>query len=81
MTSITQTIPNYVQGISEQPDELKAPGQLVNAVNVIPDITRGLMKRAGGKLLTGTNNPTTSDATNSGSWFSYYRSESERYIG
>ena len=42
MASITQTIPNYVGGISEQPDQLKFPGQVKDVVNAIPDVTRGL---------------------------------------
>ena len=29
MTSITQTINSYIGGISQQPDEKKVPGQLV----------------------------------------------------
>ena len=53
MPSITQTIPNYVSGISEQPDELKTPGQLTVAKNVLPDVTQGLLKRPGGKLIGG----------------------------
>ena len=44
MATITQTIPNYALGISEQPDEQKLPGQVRDAVNVVPDITDGLTK-------------------------------------
>ena len=51
MASITQTIPNYHGGISQQPDELKYPGQLVSAKNVLPDLVEGLMKRPGGRLI------------------------------
>ena len=36
MSTITQTIPSYKLGISEQPDEQKLPGQVRNAVNVVP---------------------------------------------
>ena len=49
MASITQTVPYYIQGISEQPDHLKKKGQVRDAINVIPDITDGLLKRPGGK--------------------------------
>ena len=77
MTTITQTVPNYIQGISEQPDELKAPGQLTEAKNVIPDITRGLIKRPGSKLVGALG----SSATTAGCWFSYYRDAGEQYIG
>ena len=34
MTAISQTIPSYTGGISEQPDHLKAPGTVNDAVNV-----------------------------------------------
>ena len=51
MASITQTIPQYNGGISQQPDEKKIPGQVIEAKNVLPDITRGLLKRPGGKLI------------------------------
>ena len=39
MASVTQTIPTYTGGISQQPDQLKNPGQLNVATNVMPDIT------------------------------------------
>ena len=79
MPSITQTIPNYVSGISEQPDELKTPGQLTVAKNVLPDVTQGLVKRPGGKLI-GESSMLGVYNTNS-KWFSYYRDENEQYIG
>jgi hypothetical protein len=37
--------------LNEQPDELKKPGQLVEALNVIPDPTIGLTRRAGFELI------------------------------
>ena len=49
MASVTQTIPSFTGGISEQPDQLKFPGQVKDVVNAIPDITRGLYKRPGAK--------------------------------
>ena len=39
MATVTQTIPNYHAGISEQPDQIKFPGQVKNIVNAIPDVT------------------------------------------
>ena len=51
MTGITQTIPNYYGGISEQPDQLKNPGQVKDSINGIPDITNGLYKRPGSKRI------------------------------
>ena len=79
MAGITQTIPNYFGGISEQPDQLKSPGQVKNVVNAIPDLTYGLYKRPGSKRV-GTS-PLAS-VQSGGSWFHYYRDETEgSYIG
>ena len=79
MPTVTQTIPNYTGGISEQPDQLKVPGQVKSIQNAIPDIVRGLYKRPGSKRI-GTS-PLTNVQSN-GSWFHYYRDETEgSYIG
>ena len=79
MSSITQTIPNYTGGISEQPDQLKVPGQVKSVQNAIPDVVHGLYKRPGAKRL-GTA-PLTNVQTG-GSWFHYHRDETEgSYIG
>lgn len=76
MASITQTIPSFTGGISQQPDELVLPGQVKDLVNGIPDITDGLVKRPGSRFI---NTLTTASA---GTWFSYYRDQSEgAYIG
>ncbi len=48
MSSVSQIIPNYFSGgISDQPDELKKPGQLRDCVNAFPDAVKGLVKRPG----------------------------------
>ena len=78
MTNVTQQIPNYVGGISQQPDELKVPGQVRTAKNVLPDVTHGLLKRPGGRLIGG--NLGAFDTADS-KWFHYYRDENEQYIG
>jgi len=83
MASITQKISSLNGGISQQPDELKVPGQVVSAKNVLPDLTHGLQKRPGSKLIKSLSDDT--DANNNsyttGKWFSYYRDETEQYIG
>ncbi len=83
MATITQTIPSYIYGISQQPDTLKTPGQLKAAKNVIPDVTEGLMKRPGGRLIDSLSDNSTSskNSVTTGRWFSYYRDEAEQYIG
>lgn len=79
MTGITQTIPNYFAGMTEQPDYIKEPGQVKSILNGIPDLTYGLYKRPGSKRLKDT--PLTNVATG-GSWFHYYRDASEgSYVG
>ena len=75
MSSVTQQIPNFKLGISELPDELKAPGQVVDLNNGIPDITRGLIKRPGSDLVKAIT------PAAAGKWFPIYREEDEQYIG
>ena len=70
MTSITQTIDNYIGGISQQPDEKKLPGQLVKAKNVLPDVVEGLKKRPGSNLI-GSLSDGTLNSSSDGKWFHY----------
>jgi len=90
MASITQKVTNYVQGISEQPDEYKVPGQVVNLKNAIPDIVLGCTKRPGSHLvkdITTTSNPygdSKTYAVDTGShskWFPIYTDNDVQYIG
>ena len=77
MSTISQTIPSYVAGISEQPDQLKLSGQVKDCVNALPDVTRMLGKRPGCEFLrqdTGAN-------AHLGHWFDIYRDPNEQYIG
>ena len=76
MSTVTQLIPNYVLGISEQPDELKLAGQVKDLQNAIPDVTLGCVKRPGSKYVTRIT-------PNSGtlSWFHIYNDSDNQYIG
>ena len=79
MAGITQTIPSFVSGISQQPDHLKFQGQLTDIVNAIPDITLGLYKRPGAARV---GTAPLSNVQSGGSWFHYFRDESEgSYVG
>ena len=80
MASVTQSIPTLTGGLSQQPDELKVPGQVNVANNVLPDVTQGLQKRPGGKLVKSLSDGSANSAT-IGKWFHYYRDETEQYIG
>ena len=79
MAGITQTIPQFTGGVSEQPDHLKFPGQVKDVTNAIPDVTRGLFKRPGAKRVGTDKLP---NVQSGGSWFHYYRDKTEgSYIG
>ena len=80
MANITQTIPNLTQGISQQPDEFKIPGQVRDMVNTLPDVTQGLLKRPAGKFV-GSLSDGSKNSSSDGKWFHYYRDETEQYIG
>ena len=77
MASVTQKVPNYVLGISTQPDEKKIPGQVVDLVNGVPDVVRQLIKRPGSQLVN-TITPSTASHTK---WFDIYTTDEEQYIG
>ena len=75
MSTLSQSIPNLLQGISQQPDSRKRPGQLKDAVNAFPDFALGLLKRPGGKFVAKLHKaPTT------GKWFPILRDDDEKYI-
>ena len=79
MAGVTQTIPQYSAGISEQPDNLKFPGQVVESINAIPDVTKGLFKRPGAARV-GTD--ALANVQSGGAYFHYYRDDDEgSYIG
>ena len=80
MANVTQTIPNLTQGISQQPDEYKIPGQVNDMINCLPDVTQGLQKRPAGKFVASLSDGTNNSFT-TGKWFHYYRDETEQYIG
>ena len=88
MTSISQIIPTYATGgISDQPDEMKKPGQVRDCVNAFPDLVDGLYKRNGlEKIKTLINTCTNSPTGRGGSWFHFTREnpvskDKENFIG
>ena len=70
MANVTQTIPNLTQGISQQPDEYKVPGQVTDMINGLPDVTQGLQKRPAGKFVASLSDNASSalNATANGKW-------------
>ena len=88
MPNIRQTIPNYIQGISQQPDELKVPGQVRDALNCIPDVTTGLSKRPGARLINpigftevGTIDSNFQPTERDGHWFTFEGEDKKSFIG
>ena len=85
MAAVTQTIPNYLGGVSNQPDDKKRPGQVTKCINAYPDPTFGLTKRPGFKFLTTLKETggaafDNTDLDNA-KWFYINRDADERYIG
>lgn len=85
MAAVTQRIPNFLGGVSQQTDDLKFPGQLRACDNAYPDPTFGLIKRPGGKfvkeLRDASNNVISPTTYNDGRWFSIFRDDAEQYVG
>jgi len=79
MTSVSQRIPNFIGGVSQQADEKMLLGQVKDALNCYPDITLGMLKRPGGKFLGRLANLTANTADNA-AWFSMFRDNQEKYI-
>ena len=79
MSSVKQVIPSFIQGMTDQPDELKIPGQVRSVTDALPDVTLGLIKRPGYKHLS-----TMSNSDYQGKWFNIFAENSvgfeEQYI-
>lgn len=74
MTSVRQKIPNFIGGISQQPDEKIPPGTVKDALNATPDVKGILSKRPGSELI-----GTLSDHID-GKWHCYFRDNDEQYF-
>ena len=76
--NITQTVPDFLGGISQQSDFEKAPGLVQDAINVYPDITYGLQKRAGTRFEFDIGE---SDELLGGRWFAIAVESEQPYFG
>ena len=74
MTAITQKIPNFIGGISQQPNELQPNGTLKDCLNAIPDVKGVVAKRPGTKFEGALTN------VDDGKWYHYFRDSDESYI-
>jgi hypothetical protein len=76
MAAVSLNVPNLLGGISQQPDPIKIPGQVRNAVNAYLDPTFGCKKRPPIQFISrlATNIPSTAK------WFPIFRDEDEKYV-
>ena len=76
MAAVSQSIPNLLGGVSQQPDPIKLPGQVREAVNAFLDPTFGCKKRPATEFIgrLATNIPANAK------WFPIFRDQSEKYI-
>lgn len=75
MAAINQRIPNFLGGVSQQPDFIKFPGQLRTCHNALPDVTFGLVKRPPGEYV-----GVLANAESGGQWFDIVRDQDRKYI-
>ena len=75
MPAVNQRIPNFLGGVSQQPDFIKFPGQLRTCHNALPDVTFGLVKRPAGEYV-----GKLADAEDGGQWFDIIRDDDNKYI-
>ena len=76
MAAVSQSIPNLLGGVSQQPDPVKLPGQVREAINAYLDPTFGCKKRPPTEFVALLANNIPSDAK----WFPIFRDNDERYI-
>ena len=75
MAAVNQSIPNFLGGVSQQPDKIKFPGQLRVCDNAVPDVTFGLKKRPAGEFVKKLTN-----ANSTGHWYEIIRDGDEKYL-
>ena len=82
MAAVTQSVNNFLGGVSKQTDIKKLPGQVRDCLNVYPDPTYGLMKRPGFKFIKNIYTSTgLADSLQYGKWFFIKRDNNETYVG
>ena len=75
MAAVNQSIPNFLGGVSQQPDKIKFPGQLRVCDNAVPDVTFGLKKRPAGEFVNKLSN-----ANSTGYWYEIIRDGDEKFL-
>lgn len=78
MANITQQIPDFLGGVSTQPDDQKEINQVKEIINGYPDPTVGLIKRPGFKWI---SNIVSDSSYDNAHWFYFRYSATEQYVG
>ena len=76
MAAVSQQIPNLLGGVSQQPDPIKLPGQVREAINVYLDPTFGCKKRPPTEFISSL----ASGLPEKIKWFSILRDQVEKYL-
>jgi hypothetical protein len=76
MAAISQQIPNLLGGVSQQPDSIKLPGQVREAINAHLDPTFGCSKRPPTKFIAKLG----TDVPSYAKWIPVFRDTKERYV-
>jgi hypothetical protein len=87
MAAVTQKIPSYLGGVSQQAEELMRPGQVLDALNAFPDPALGLVKRTGLEYVSDIRNATATapiaptDALRRAKWFPIFLGPGTNFFG
>jgi len=79
MAAVSQTIQQYLSGVSREPDKNKKPGSVFEAINAYPDTTFGLVKRPATMFNVELGSST--DLDDAYFFTLTYEDHSEKYIG
>ena len=76
MANITTTVPNLIQGVSQQSPQVRLAGQCEEQINGLSTVTKGLTKRPPARLI-----KSLGDVAREGDFLHFInRSETERYV-
>ena len=81
MATISQRIPNFLGGVSTQPDNEKEVNQVTEIINGYPDLTLGLHKRSGTRFIASLATGVSSALYPDAKWFYINRDGLDSYIG
>ena len=76
--NVTQTVPAFLGGISQQPDYEKSPGMLRDIKNAYPDLSYGLQKRHGARWEYDLLEDSYLDDAK---WFTFRDADDQPYVG